>query len=223
MQILSELHPLWYLYPWFLCTFTSSLTFLPGITFNPCNIHTLTFMLTLNLPFNAFSFPSLYEDNASPTSPLIAPLSLMSCKFCLKYLLCCVFAHYHLHPCHPLIFTLMLIPYLHFKASSLVSVQECCLNHLALSRSLSSATLQVLAFVGYHPYLCNQYILLRCLLGLLFGISSFLSQLESGVLPIMPLVVSFSWSLTMLALNSSFIVLMLLSYTSSSPFDNLRE
>jgi hypothetical protein len=37
------------------------------------------------------------------------------------------------------------------------------------------------------------------ILGLLFGISLFPSQLESGVLPIMPLVVSFSWSLTMLA------------------------
>jgi hypothetical protein len=28
----------------------------------------------LNLPFKAFSFPSLFEDNATPTSPLIAPL-----------------------------------------------------------------------------------------------------------------------------------------------------
>jgi hypothetical protein len=36
------------------------------------------------------------------------------------------------------------------------------------------------------------------ILGLLFGISPFPSQIESGVLPIMPLVISFSWSLTML-------------------------
>jgi hypothetical protein len=37
---------------------------------------------------------------------------------------------------------------------------------------------------------------------MLFGISPFPSQLESGVLPIMPLVVSFSWSLAILAFNS---------------------
>jgi hypothetical protein len=52
--------------------------------------------------------------------------------------------------------------------------------------------------------------------GLLFGISPFLSQLESSVLPIMSLVVSFSWSLIVLALTPSFIVLMPLSCTSCS-------
>jgi hypothetical protein len=51
---------------------------------------------------------------------------------------------------------------------------------------------------------------------LLFGISPYPSQLESGVLPIMPLVVSFFWSLTMLSLTPSFIVLMPLSCTSCS-------
>jgi hypothetical protein len=54
------------------------------------------------------------------------------------------------------------------------------------------------------------------ILGLLFGISPFSSQLESGVLPIMPLVVSFSWSLTMLALTTYFIMLVPLSCTSCS-------
>jgi hypothetical protein len=84
------------------------------ITFNPCNIYTLTFMLTLNLTFKASSFPSLFKGNASPTSPLTAPPLLTPSKFCLKYILCCVFARYHPHPWRPSIFTLMLIPYLHF-------------------------------------------------------------------------------------------------------------
>jgi hypothetical protein len=44
-------------------------------------------MLILNLPFKASSFSSLFEDNASPTSPLIASPSLMPHKFCLKYIL----------------------------------------------------------------------------------------------------------------------------------------
>jgi hypothetical protein len=35
-----------------------------------------------------------------------------------------VFVHYHLNPCHPSIFTLMLIMYLHFKAASPISFQE---------------------------------------------------------------------------------------------------
>jgi hypothetical protein len=39
---------------------------------------------------------------------------------------------YHLNPCHPSIFTLMLIMYPYFKASSPISVQECCLTHPAL-------------------------------------------------------------------------------------------
>jgi hypothetical protein len=54
--------------------------------------------------------------------------------------------------------------------------------------------------------------------GLLFEISPFLSQLESSVLPTMPLVVSFYWSLTMLALTPYFMVLVPLSCTyCSSP------
>jgi hypothetical protein len=55
------------------------------------------------------------------------------------------------------------------------------------------------------------------IVGLIFGISPFLSQLESGVLSIMPLVVSFSWLLIMLALTPFFIVLVPLScmYCSS--------
>jgi hypothetical protein len=50
----------------------------------------------------------------------------MPCKFCLKYLLSCVFVRRHLNPCHLLIFTLMLILPLYFKASSPIPVQECC-------------------------------------------------------------------------------------------------
>jgi hypothetical protein len=97
----------------FLCPFTSSITFLSVITFNPCNIYTLTFTLTLNLPFKTSSFPYLSEDNASPASPLVASPSLTPCKSCLKDILCCVFVCYHLNPCHPSIFTLILILHLH--------------------------------------------------------------------------------------------------------------
>jgi hypothetical protein len=91
---------------------------------DPRDIYSLAFLLTLNLSFEVSSFPSMFGDNASSISSLTAPPSLTPCKFCLKYILCCVFARYHPHPCHPSIFTLMLIPYLHFKASSLVLVQE---------------------------------------------------------------------------------------------------
>jgi hypothetical protein len=120
-------------------------------------------MPTLNLPFKASSFSSLFEDNASPTSPLVAPPSLTPCKYCLKYILCCVFARYHPHPCHPSIFTLMLIPCLHFKASSLVSVQECCLTPprscsfpIPLSRFKSCLnSIFWCAFACYLLYLCN--------------------------------------------------------------------
>jgi hypothetical protein len=111
--------------------------------------------LTLNLPLKACSFPSLFEDNASPTSPLIVSPSSMHCKFCLKYVLCCVFVRYHLNPCHSSIFTLMLILPLHFKAPPLVPLQECYLTHPLLVVPFSSVTLQVLAFIWYHPYLCN--------------------------------------------------------------------
>jgi hypothetical protein len=47
----------------------------------------------------------------------------------------CLFC-YHLNPFHPSIFTLMLIMYLYFKASSPIWVQECCLTPPALIRSL---------------------------------------------------------------------------------------
>jgi hypothetical protein len=87
-------------------------------------------MPTFNLPFKASSFSSLFGDNASPTSPLIASPSLMPHKFCLKYILV-VFVCYHLNPCHPLIF-MMLSLYLHFKAASPISFQERCLTHPAL-------------------------------------------------------------------------------------------
>jgi hypothetical protein len=89
-----------------------------------------------NLPFEALSFPSLFKDNASSISSLTAPPSLTPCKFYLKYIhWLCVFC-YHLNPCHPSIFTLMLIMYLYFKASSPIWVQECCLSPPALIRSL---------------------------------------------------------------------------------------
>jgi hypothetical protein len=104
---------------------------------DPRDIYSLAFLLTLNLSFEVSSFPSMFGDNASSISSLTAPSSLTRCKFCLKYILCCVFARYQPHPCHPSIFTLMLISYLHFKASSLVLVQECVLPLPALVRSLS--------------------------------------------------------------------------------------
>jgi hypothetical protein len=123
----------------------------PLSSLNPCNIYTLTFTLILNLPFKASSFPSLFEDNVSPTSPLIAPPSLTPCKFCLKCTLCCMFVYYHVNPCHPLIFNLMLIAYLHFKASSPISVQECCLTHPALGRSLFLCHVPSLSFCLISP------------------------------------------------------------------------
>jgi hypothetical protein len=78
----------------------------------------------LNLSFEASSFPSLFEDNASSISSLTAPPSLTPYQIFLKYILCCVIAHYHLNPCHPSIFTMLLILHLHFKASSPISFQE---------------------------------------------------------------------------------------------------
>jgi hypothetical protein len=118
--------------------------------------------LLLNLPFKAFSFSSLFEDNASPTSPLIASPSLMPRKFCLKYILGC-FCQLSPYPCHPSIFTLMLIIYLHFNDSPPISVQECCLIHPALDHSLFLCRAKSLAltrsfgcaFACYLPYLCN--------------------------------------------------------------------
>jgi hypothetical protein len=119
-----------------------------------------------------------------------------------------VFVCYHLNPCHPSIFTLMLIPYLHFKASSPILVQECFLTHPALGHSLFLCHIASLSFCLISPLpLKSLDLSLMLILGLLFGTSPFLSQLESSVLPIMPLVVSFSWSPTMLALTPSFIVL----------------
>jgi hypothetical protein len=58
-----------------------------------------------------------------------------------------------INPYHPAIFTLMLIMYLHFNDSPPISVQECCLTHPLLVVSFSYVALQVLAFVGHHPYL----------------------------------------------------------------------
>jgi hypothetical protein len=141
------------LYPLFLCPFTSSLMFSFIITFNPSNIYTLTFKLTLNLPFKASSFPSMFRDNASPTLPLVASPYLTSCKSCLKYILCCVFVYYHLNPCHPSTFTLMFILYQHFKAPSPISVQECCLTHPALGRPLFPCRVASLSFCLISPLL----------------------------------------------------------------------
>jgi hypothetical protein len=67
---------------------------------------------------------------------LIASPSLTPCKFCLKYILDCVFVRYHLNPCHPSIFTLILITYLHFKAACPISFQEWRLTRPALVCSL---------------------------------------------------------------------------------------
>jgi hypothetical protein len=99
---------------------------------NPCDIYVLAFLLTLNLLFEASSFPSLFGDNASSISSSTTPSSLKPCKFCLEYILCRMFDHYHPHPWRPSIFTLMLIPSLHFNAPSLVPVQECCLTYTLL-------------------------------------------------------------------------------------------
>jgi hypothetical protein len=76
---------------------------------NPRDIYDLAFLLTLNLPFKASSFPSLFEGNASPTSSLTASPSLTPCKFCLKTLcVVCLFV-ITLTLVTPSIFTLMLI------------------------------------------------------------------------------------------------------------------
>jgi hypothetical protein len=131
--------------------------------YNPRDTYALALPLTLNLSFEASSFPSLFEDNASPTSSLTAPPSLTPCKFCLGYILCCVFVCYHLNPCHPSIFTLMLIMYPHFKDSSPISVQECCLTPprscsflIPLSRCKSYLnSIFWCAFACYLLYLCN--------------------------------------------------------------------
>jgi hypothetical protein len=64
-----------------------------------------------------------------------------------------VFVRYHLNPCHPSIFTLMLTyilkPPLPFHSKSDV------LPMSLLSVPFSSVALQVLAFARYHPYLPN--------------------------------------------------------------------
>jgi hypothetical protein len=130
-----------------LCLFTSSHTSLFVNTFkNPCNIYTHVFTLTLNLPFEASPFASLSGDNASSISSPIAPPSLTPCKSYLKYILYCVFVRYHLNPCHPLNFNMMLILHLHFKASSPIPIQECCLTPPCSCSSLfSSVAWQVLS------------------------------------------------------------------------------
>jgi hypothetical protein len=62
----------------------------PLLPLNTRDTYALAHVFILNLPFKACSFPSLFEDNASPTSPLIASHSLIPHTFCLKYLLGCV-------------------------------------------------------------------------------------------------------------------------------------
>jgi hypothetical protein len=95
---------------------------------NHHDIYALALLFILNLSFEASSFPSLFEDNASSISSLTAPPSQTPCKLFLKYILCRVFVRYHLNPCHPSICTLMIIMYPYFKASSHILVQECCLT-----------------------------------------------------------------------------------------------
>jgi hypothetical protein len=63
----------------------------PLLPLNPRDTYALAHILILNVPFKASSFSSLFEENASPTSPLIASPSLMPHKFCLKYILGYVF------------------------------------------------------------------------------------------------------------------------------------
>jgi hypothetical protein len=122
-------------------------------------------MLTLNLPFKASSFPSLLRDNDSSISSSIAPPSSTPCKFCLKYILYCVFVRYDFNPCHPSIFTSMLIMYPYFKASSPISVQKCCLTpprscSLPVPLSRCKPCLNSIfwcAFACYLLYLCNRH------------------------------------------------------------------
>jgi hypothetical protein len=130
---------------------------------NPRDIYAFAFLLTLNLPFEASSFPSLFGDNASSISSLTALPSLTPCKFCLIYILCCVFVRYHLNPCHPSIFTLMLIMYQYFNDSSPISVQESCLTPphscsfpipLLCCKSCLNSIFWC-AFACYLLYLCN--------------------------------------------------------------------
>jgi hypothetical protein len=111
--------------------------FLSVITFNPCNIYTLTYKLTLNSPFKASSFPSLFEGNASPTSPLTASPSLTPCRFCQKTsCVVCLFV-ITLTLVTPSIFTLMLIVSLLLGIPPFsVSTREWCSTHYALGRTL---------------------------------------------------------------------------------------
>jgi hypothetical protein len=86
---------------------------------NPCNICTLIFTLTLNLPFKTSSFASLFGENASPTPSLTAPLLWFIASFVSIPSLVVFLSVITFNPCRLLTFTLMLILHLHFKAFSL--------------------------------------------------------------------------------------------------------
>ena len=62
-----------------------------------------------------------------------------------------MFVCYHLNPCHPSIFTFTLIMYPYFKASSPISVQECCFTHPALVCSLFLCRVASLSFCSISP------------------------------------------------------------------------
>jgi hypothetical protein len=114
-----------------LCLSTSSPTSLSVITFKTLVISMpLSSFLPWTYPFK----PPLLHPCLRITPHLSHHWLLTPYKSCLKYIFGCVFDYYHLNPCHPLIFTLMLIMYPYFKAASPISFQEWCLIHPALVR-----------------------------------------------------------------------------------------
>jgi hypothetical protein len=116
---------------------------------NPRDIYSLALMLTLNLPFKISSLPPQSKNCNLPTFPWSYPLPCHLRAF--NSILCCAFALYYLYLSHLSIFTLMLILYLHFKSPSPVSVQDCCLTHSALGRSLFICRIASLSFCSISP------------------------------------------------------------------------
>ena len=124
-----------------LCLFTSSPTSLSVNTFKKTLV--ISIPLPYCLPWTYPLKPSLVHPCSRIVPHLLhhwwIPPSSTPCKFCLKinkYIFGCVFDCYHLNPCHPSIFTLMIIMYPYFKAASPILFQEWCLTHPALVRSL---------------------------------------------------------------------------------------
>jgi hypothetical protein len=146
-----------------LCLFTSSPTSLSVITFKTLVISMpLSSCLIWTYPLK----PPLLHPGLRIMSHLLYHWLLTfldALQVLSKYILCCVFVCYHLNPCHPSISTWMFILSLHFKASSPISVQECCLTPscscsfpIPLSRCKSCLnSIFWCAFIGYLLYPCH--------------------------------------------------------------------